>query len=105
MSTRTSPGTSNSVNVPVDGSHPAAGSSATRRTSIAWPVNVMSSWANGRAWPLGDADLHLDQVDAGDRLGHRMLDLESGVDLEERDDGVAPSGASPTMNSTVPAPT
>ena len=31
----------------------------------------------------GDADLRLDQVDAGDHLGHRMLDLDAGVDLDE----------------------
>ena len=32
---------------------------------------------------LGDADLLADQVEAGDRLGHRMLDLEPGVHLDE----------------------
>ena len=31
----------------------------------------------------GDANLRLDQVDAGDQLGHRMLDLNAGVDLDE----------------------
>ena len=31
----------------------------------------------------GDADLLGDQVDAGDRLGHRMLDLQAGVHLDE----------------------
>src|SRR5229473_8420950 len=30
-----------------------------------------------------DADLLLDEVDAGDRLCDRMLDLESGIDLEK----------------------
>ncbi len=33
----------------------------------------------------GDAELELDEVDAGDRLGHRVFDLETGVDLEEVD--------------------
>ena len=31
----------------------------------------------------GDADLRFDQVDAGDQLGHGMLDLDAGVDLDE----------------------
>ena len=31
----------------------------------------------------GDANLRLDQVDAGDHLGHRVLDLDAGVDLDE----------------------
>ncbi len=32
---------------------------------------------------IGDADHLLDQVDAGDRFGHRMLDLQAGVHFEE----------------------
>ena len=31
----------------------------------------------------GDADLRLDQVDAGNHLGHGVLDLDAGVDLDE----------------------
>ena len=31
----------------------------------------------------GDADLLEHEVDAGDRLGHRMLDLQAGVHLDE----------------------
>jgi len=31
----------------------------------------------------GDADLLADQVDAGDQLRHRVLDLDAGVDLNE----------------------
>ncbi len=31
----------------------------------------------------GDANLRLDQVDAGDHLGHRMLDLNAGVHFDE----------------------
>jgi hypothetical protein len=31
----------------------------------------------------GDADLLLDDVDAGDHLGHRMLDLDARVHLDE----------------------
>ena len=32
-----------------------------------------------------DPDLLLDDVDAGDELGDRMLDLDAGVDLEEEE--------------------
>ena len=32
---------------------------------------------------LGDADLRLDDVDAGDLLGHRVLDLDARIDLDE----------------------
>ena len=32
-----------------------------------------------------DSQLSLDQVDAGDRLGDRVLDLEAGVRLDERE--------------------
>ena len=31
----------------------------------------------------GDPELPLDEIDAGDHLGHRMLDLEAGVHLHE----------------------
>ena len=33
----------------------------------------------------GDVELQLDQVEPGDSLGHRVLDLEPGVDLHERE--------------------
>src|SRR5690625_4904057 len=36
----------------------------------------------------GDAQLLADEVQAGDLLGHRVLDLEAGVDLEEGDGAV-----------------
>ena len=32
----------------------------------------------------GDAEHLADEVDAGDPLGHRMLDLDAGVHLDER---------------------
>ena len=32
---------------------------------------------------VGDPDLFKDQVDVGDHLGHRMLDLDAGVHLDE----------------------
>ena len=37
----------------------------------------------GEALPACDADLPVDQVQAGDQLGDRMLDLQAGVHLEE----------------------
>ena len=37
---------------------------------------------------VGDAELLADEVDAGDLLGHGVLDLEAGVDLEEADGAV-----------------
>ena len=37
---------------------------------------------------VGDAELLADQVDAGDLLGDRVLDLQAGVDLEEGDGAV-----------------
>ena len=36
--------------------------------------------------PAGDENLKLDQVQAGGDLGDRVLDLQPGVDLEERKD-------------------
>ena len=39
--------------------------------------------ARAAARPLGDRELQLDQVDAVDRLGDRVLDLEAGVHLQE----------------------
>ena len=35
------------------------------------------------AGALGDADLRLDDVYAGDLLGHRVLDLDARIDLDE----------------------
>lgn len=37
---------------------------------------------------VGDAEHLADQVDAGDFLGDRVLDLEAGVDLQEGDRAV-----------------
>ena len=50
---------------------------------------------------VGDAEHLADEVDAGDLLGDRVLDLQAGVDLEEGDRAVD----CPTRNSQVPAPT
>ena len=40
----------------------------------------------GESTAAGDEDLQLHQVDAGGGLGDRVLDLQPGVDLEERED-------------------
>ena len=73
------------VRCPWRAASPAAGSSATRRTSMAWPVEAHVVLADRERFAGGDAQLELDQVEAGDRLGDGVLDLEAGVDLEEGD--------------------
>ena len=50
---------------------------------------------------VGDAEHLADQVDAGDLLGDRVLDLEAGVDLQEGDRAVRRRRGT----RTVPAPT
>ena len=49
---------------------------------------------------LRDLKLQPHEIDAGDAFGHRMLDLDARVHLQEVEPAV---GAS--RNSTVPAPT
>ena len=46
--------------------------------------------AQGQRMAVGDADLLADQIEAGDRLGHRMLDLQPGVHLDEVEFAVLP---------------
>ena len=51
---------------------------------MAWPR--ISSFGGQNVVELfagGDAQLRLDQVDAGDGFGDRMLDLDAGVHLDE----------------------
>ena len=60
------------------------------RHSIAWPRNSTSSWRSDSGSPVGDADLLAHQVEAGDHLGHRMLDLQPGVHLDEVELAVLP---------------
>ena len=43
----------------------------------------MSSCVSQSLSPRGDAQLGFDQVDAGDQLADRVLDLDAGVDLDE----------------------
>ena len=44
--------------------------------------------AEGQSLAGGDAELQLDQVEAGDGFRHRMLDLQAHVQLEEEELGV-----------------
>ena len=41
----------------------------------------------GQRPPGGDLQLEIDQIEPGDQLGDRVLDLQAGVDLEERRSG------------------
>ena len=61
----------------------------------------MSDCVSRRPCARGDGDLLGDEVDAGDRLGDRMLDLDARVHLQEVE---SLRGARSTRNSTVPAP-
>ena len=58
------------------------GSSALMRSSIAWPRGLRSSLERQRL-AGGDPDLLAHEVEAGDHLGHRVLDLEARVHLHE----------------------
>ena len=53
------------------------------RHSIAAPLARDIFLLEGKRLAGGDADLRLDQVDAGDHFGHRVLHLDAGVDLDE----------------------
>ena len=73
--------------VPVDGANPRSGSSALIRNSMACRRGV-----TGPADPSADCDrvagrdqqLGPDQVHVGALLGRRVLDLQAGIDLQER---------------------
>ena len=76
-------GSSSSAIRPGDGAKSRSGSSALSRASTACPFSggfVALEPAAG-----GDVQLRLDQVEVGRHLGDRVLDLEPGVDLEERE--------------------
>lgn len=71
---------------PVSGRKPLAGSSVVIRHWRAAPCRVTVSWdrpRSARVSPHGDAQLGLDEVDVGDLLGHRVLDLDARVHLDE----------------------
>ena len=59
------------------------GSSAYSRTSTACPCKAQSATCSDRGSPRAIAQLRTDEVDAGDELGHRVLDLDARVQLEE----------------------
>ena len=83
---------------PIEGRKPRNGSSALMRHSIAQPLQLDVLLREGQLLAGGDADHLLDQVEAGDQLGDRVLDLQARVHLQEVE------GLSlPTTNSTVPA--
>ena len=68
---------------PAPGRNSCSGSSALIRNSIAWPRNSTSDWLEPERLAGGDPDLERDEVDAGQHLGHRVLDLDPAVDLDE----------------------
>ena len=68
---------------PGAGAKPSAGSSAFRRASTACPVARRGLALEPAAG--GHVELELDEVEAGDHLGHGVLDLQPGVDLHERE--------------------
>ena len=76
--------------VPGAGAKPRSGSSALTRASIACPRADRRVALEPAA--RGDVELQLDQVEAGRRLGHRVLHLEARVDLEEGERALARAG-------------
>ena len=84
MSTRTPgpPGTLKAWITPGDGANVSGSSAliaALDRVAVEGHVPLLERQPLARR----DPDLLLDDVDAGDELGHRVLDLDAGVDLEE----------------------
>ena len=74
----------NPVIVPVEGANSRAGSSALIRNSIACRRGAARVPAgDGQRMAGRDQQLGPDQVDVGALLGHRVLDLQPGVDLQE----------------------
>ena len=69
--------------VPACGRKPPKLSSAYTRASIAWPSRRTSCLGEAERLAGRDAELELDEVEAGHGLGDRVLDLEAGVHLEE----------------------
>ena len=68
---------------PGEGRKSLSGSSELIRHSIEWPRSDDVVLAERQRLAGGDPDLLLDQVDAGDHLGDRVLDLDPRVDLDE----------------------
>ena len=80
---RCPPGPPTGSSVPGEGAKSRAGDSALIRTSIAWPRDLDLLLGDREPLAAGDPQLLADDVDAGDHLGDRVLDLQAGVDLEE----------------------
>lgn len=59
------------------------GSSALIRHSIACPQELDVLLADAQPFARGDPDLLFDQVEAGHRLGYRVLDLNARIHLHE----------------------
>ena len=66
-----------------------SGSSALMRHSMAWPRGLQAASGSPSGSPAATCDLQLHQVDAGDHLGHRVLDLDARVHLHEVEAAVA----------------
>ena len=94
------PGTRRYSIRPVEGRNPLAGSSLVMRHSMAQPRGLSQPAGTRMGSPGGDPELLPHQVHAVDQLGHRVLDLDPGVHLEE----VERAGPGASRNSQVPAP-
>ena len=68
---------------PACGRKSRAGSSAHSRASMAWPREADVRLRQRQRLAGRDAQLPFDQVEPGDHLGHRMLDLQPRVHLHE----------------------
>ena len=54
------------------------------RHSMAWPrISSLAGRMASSALAGGDAQLRLDQIDAGDEFGDRVFHLDAGVHLDE----------------------
>ena len=69
------------------------------RHSMEWPrISIFSRKNVAEALAGCDAELRLDEIDAGDGFGDRVLDLDARVHLDE-----VQLRSSSMRNSTVPA--
>ena len=73
----------NATSRPVEGRKLRCGSSALMRHSMAQPLRCTSACVERQLLARGDADHQLDEVEPGDALGDRVLDLQPRVHLEE----------------------
>ena len=87
---------------PVSGRNPLAGSSVVIRHCSAAPRSAIASCdrpRSARVSPDAIRSWRLHQVDVGDLLGDRVLDLDPRVHLDEH----VPARRASSRNSTVPA--